>query len=183
MTLRAPASAPRANVYPFLKTATKMRDFPTFLASETSSRSSLAVPRRQITQGEMRSIASKSIFLTQSTGANGRSPCPTALPSAATIPPGIQDGQVLRLRGAGDTRARGGPTGDALIEVRVRSHPLFRRDGDYIRLELAVSLQQAVLGGAVTVPTPSGSVNSVILARSTSGKVLRLRGGGAAGRW
>ncbi len=63
-----------------------------------------------------------------------------------TIPPGIEDGQVLRLRGKGSAGFGGGETGDALIEVHVAPHPLFKRDGDDIRIELPVSLAEAVLG-------------------------------------
>ena len=95
-----------------------------------------------------------------------------------TIPPGINDGQVLRLRGKGGPGLGGGPVGDALIEVRVAPHPLFRRDGDDIRIELPVSLAEAVLGARVTVPTVTGPVTMTIPKGSDSGSQLRLRGKG-----
>jgi DnaJ-class molecular chaperone len=97
-----------------------------------------------------------------------------------TIPPGVRDGQVLRLKGQGSAGLGGGPPGDALIEVHVEPHPFFRRDGDDIHLELPVTLAEAVLGGRVTVPTPTGSVAMTIPAGSNAGRTLRLRGKGVA---
>ncbi|MBB3526445.1 J domain-containing protein [Rhizobium redzepovicii] len=98
------------------------------------------------------------------------------------IPPGTRDGQTLRLRGKGEPGIGGGPTGDALIEIRVTPHRFFTRDGDDIRLELPISLSEAVLGGKVRVPTPSGPVNLTLPPYSNSGKVLRLKGKGVAKR-
>jgi DnaJ-class molecular chaperone len=95
-----------------------------------------------------------------------------------TIPAGIEDGQVLRLRGKGGPGFGGGPAGDALIEVHIAPHPLFRRDGDNILVELPVSLAEAVLGARVTVPTVTGPVTMTIPTGSDTGKQLRLRGKG-----
>ncbi|MGH7053576.1 MAG: DnaJ C-terminal domain-containing protein [Stellaceae bacterium] len=95
-----------------------------------------------------------------------------------TIPAGIEDGQVLRLRGKGGPGLGGGPPGDALIEVRVRPHLLFRRVGDDIHLDLPVSLAEAVLGARVTVPTVTGPVAMTIPKGSDTGTQLRLRGRG-----
>jgi DnaJ-class molecular chaperone len=95
-----------------------------------------------------------------------------------TIPPGTEDGQVLRLRGKGDPGIGGGPAGDALIEVHIAPHPHFRRDGDNILLDLPVSLSEAVLGGRVTVPTVTGPVAMTIPKGSDTGAQLRLRGKG-----
>jgi len=95
-----------------------------------------------------------------------------------TIPPGIEAGQVLRLRGKGDSGIGGGPAGDALIGVHVTPHPYFRRDGDNILVELPVSLAEAVLGGRITVPTVTGPVSMTIPKGSDSGAQLRLRGKG-----
>jgi DnaJ-class molecular chaperone len=97
-----------------------------------------------------------------------------------TVPAGVRDGQVLRLKGQGGPGIGGGAAGDALIEVRVAPHPLFRRDGDDLQIELAVSLPEAVLGGRVSVPTPDGPVTMTVPADSNSGRVLRLRGKGVA---
>jgi DnaJ-class molecular chaperone len=95
-----------------------------------------------------------------------------------TIPPGIEEGQVLRLKGKGDPGVGGAQPGDALIEVHVAPHPYFRRDGDNIHLELPVSVSEAVLGGRVTVPTVTGPVAMTIPKGSDSGAQLRLRGKG-----
>jgi len=99
-----------------------------------------------------------------------------------TIPPGIEDGQVLRLKGKGGPGFGGGPQGappgDALIEVHIAPHPFFRRDGDDIHLELPVSLAEAVLGARVPVPTVTGTVTMTIPKGSDTGTRLRLRGRG-----
>jgi DnaJ-class molecular chaperone len=96
-----------------------------------------------------------------------------------TIPPGVHDQQVLRLQGQGSPGRNGGPAGDALIEIHVAPHPFFRREGDDVHLELPLTLGEAVLGGKVTVPTPSGPVNMTIPANTNTGRVLRLKGKGA----
>jgi DnaJ-class molecular chaperone len=95
-----------------------------------------------------------------------------------TIPPGIEEGQTLRLKGKGDPGMGGGPPGDALIEVHVTPHSYFRRDGDNILVELPISLAEAVLGGRITVPTVTGPVAMTIPKGSDSGAQLRLRGRG-----
>jgi DnaJ-class molecular chaperone len=95
-----------------------------------------------------------------------------------TIPPGTRDGQVLRLRGKGHLGLGGGPPGDALIEVTVRPHPIFTRKGDDIYLDLPIPLRDAVLGGKVQVPTPSGPVTMTIPKWANTGRVLRLKGKG-----
>ncbi|HVC55390.1 MAG TPA: DnaJ C-terminal domain-containing protein [Stellaceae bacterium] len=103
-----------------------------------------------------------------------------------TIPPGIEQGQVLRLKGKGGPGFGGGPQGappgDALIEVLVAPHPLLRREGEDVHLELPVSLAEAVLGARVAVPTVSGPVTMTIPAGSDSGTRLRLRGKGVGRR-
>jgi DnaJ-class molecular chaperone len=95
-----------------------------------------------------------------------------------TIPAGTEDGQILRLRGKGGPGIGGGRAGDALIEVHVRPHPLFRRVGDDIHIELPVSLAEAVLGARVPVPTVGGPVTMTIPKGSDTGTQLRLRGRG-----
>ena len=100
-----------------------------------------------------------------------------------TIPVGARDGMTLRLAGRGGPGFGDGPPGDALIELAVRDHPVFRRDGDDIRLELPITLDEAVLGGKVQVPTIHGPVAMTVPKGSSSGRVLRLRGKGVrAGR-
>lgn len=95
-----------------------------------------------------------------------------------TIPPGIEQGQILRLKGKGGAGLGGGSPGDALIEVLVAPHPFFRRDGDDIHLDLPVSLPEAVLGAHVAVPTITGPVTMTIPKGSDTGTRLRLRGKG-----
>jgi DnaJ-class molecular chaperone len=99
-----------------------------------------------------------------------------------TIPAGMRDGQVLRLRGKGMPSINGGPPGDALIEIAIRPHPIFVRDRDDIRLELSIPLRTAVLGGKVEVPTPDGSVTMTVPKWSNTGGVLRLKGKGVPRR-
>ena len=96
-----------------------------------------------------------------------------------TIPPGTRDGQILRLRGKGRPGIGGGPPGDALIEVEVRPHRIFTLKGDDIHVELPISLSEAVLGGKVKVPTPSGPVTMTVPKWANTGTVLRLKGKGA----
>jgi DnaJ-class molecular chaperone len=99
-----------------------------------------------------------------------------------TVPPGIETGQTLRLKGQGAAGRHGGPAGDALIEVVVEPHERFTRSGADIRLELPVSLPEAVLGATVTVPTVHGSVALKIPPGSNTGTVLRLKGKGVPER-
>ena len=95
-----------------------------------------------------------------------------------TIPKGAGDGQTIRLRGQG-MPGRGGDAGDALIELKVQPHPLYRREGADLHMDLPVSVPDAVLGGKVTVKTPDGAVSMTIPKASNSGQVLRLKGKGA----
>ncbi len=91
------------------------------------------------------------------------------------IPPGLESGQILRLRGKG---APGDPPGDALIEITVAPHPLFQRHGSDIHYEIPVTLAEAVLGARIDVPTIDGRVTLAIPPGSDSGAKLRLRGKG-----
>ncbi len=121
-------------------------------------------------------------FLDAVNGATRRITLPDGASLDVVIPPGIRDGQTLRLPGRGDAGPDGGEAGDALIEITVRPHPFFKRDGNDIRLDLPISLTEAVLGGKVTVPTPEGPVTATIPKGSNTGKVLRLKGRGVPGR-
>ncbi|MFC4724366.1 DnaJ C-terminal domain-containing protein [Glycocaulis abyssi] len=96
-----------------------------------------------------------------------------------TIPAGVNDGQVLRLKGQGHGSLSGGPPGALLVEIKVAPHPHFRREGDDIRLDLPISLKEAVLGGQVRAPTLDGDVEVRIPSGTSSGSVLRLKGRGA----
>lgn len=101
-----------------------------------------------------------------------------------TIPKSAGDGQVLRLKGQGG-QGRGG-AGDALIELHIASHPIFKRDGANLTMDVPVSVPDAVLGGKVEAPTPDGPVTLTVPAGANSGQTLRLKGrglgDGASGR-
>ena len=98
------------------------------------------------------------------------------------IPPGTKQGDRLRLRGQGRPGQGGGPPGDAIVEIRIRPHPFFKREGNNIRLDLPITLGEAVNGGKVPVPTPAGTVNLTVPPNTSSGKVLRLKGKGVPSR-
>jgi molecular chaperone DnaJ len=98
------------------------------------------------------------------------------------IPPGVTDGQVLRLAGQGEAGVRGGPAGDLLLEVGVGQHPDFTRDGLDIRSTVKVPVKTALLGGEVEVPTLRGKIALKVPRGTSSGSVLRLRGQGVDAR-
>ena len=92
------------------------------------------------------------------------------------LPSGLEEGAQMRLAGKGE--AGPGGKGDALVTIQIQPHPFFRRDGDNIRLDLPVGLDEAVGGAQVKVPTVEGPVMLNIAAGSSSGKTLRLKGRG-----
>jgi DnaJ-class molecular chaperone len=96
------------------------------------------------------------------------------------IPPGVTDGQQLRLSGQGEP-GPGGP-GDAIVTISIGPDPRFAREGDDIRMELPVPLETAVLGGKVRVPTVGGDVMLAIQPGTSSGKLMRLKGKGFSRR-
>ncbi|WP_309093099.1 DnaJ C-terminal domain-containing protein, partial [Phenylobacterium sp.] len=93
-----------------------------------------------------------------------------------TIPKGAQDGQTLRLRGQGAPGRSG--AGDAFIELSILPHPVFKREGEVLVMDLPVTLYDAVLGGKVEAPTPDGPVTLTIPKGSNTGAKLRLKGRG-----
>jgi len=115
-------------------------------------------------------------------GASKRLTLPHGGSIDVTIPPGVQEGQTLRLRGKGAPSAGEGPAGDALVEITIAPHKVFERRGDDIHLELPVTLGEAALGGRVKAPTPSGLVLVTVPKGSNTGAVLRLKGKGAPRR-
>jgi len=92
------------------------------------------------------------------------------------LPQGLEDGTRIRLAGKGEEGPGG--RGDALVTIEIASHRFYTRDGNNIRLELPVTLKEAVLGAKVKVPTPDGPVMLTIPMGTSSGKVLRLKGRG-----
>jgi molecular chaperone DnaJ len=95
-----------------------------------------------------------------------------------TIPAGINDGQRLRIPGKGERGANGGPNGDLYLEIRVRPHEKFIRDGKNILLEIPITAVDATIGTTVDVPTIKGEVTMKIPAGTQEGTQLRLKGVG-----
>lgn len=138
------------------------------------ARARRAGPRK----GADRSFALNVSFLDAVNGATSRVNLPDGATLDVRIPPGMEDGKVLRLRGKGMPGVQGGPAGDALITVTVLPDATFTREGSDLRETLPVDLKTAVLGGPIMVPTPTGTVKMNVPAGSDTGTVLRLRGKG-----
>lgn len=121
-------------------------------------------------------------FLESVRGAKKRVTLPDGGVLDLNVPEGVADGQVLRLKGKGLAGTFGAEPGDALVEIKVRPHPDFRREGDDILLDLPITIDEAVLGGRIEVPTASGRVQISIPKGTSSGKTFRLKGKGARGK-
>ncbi|HVV79052.1 MAG TPA: J domain-containing protein [Pseudolabrys sp.] len=112
-------------------------------------------------------------------GATRRLHLPTGKEVDVRIPAGLTSGQQIRLKGQGyPSPWNGGVTGDAIITVNIAQHPIFTVDGNDLRLDLPVTLYEAVLGAKVRVPTLDGAVQLAIPANTTSGRTFRLKGKG-----
>jgi DnaJ-class molecular chaperone len=111
-------------------------------------------------------------------GEKARVDLPTGRTVEVAIPAGTRPGKIIRLKGQGRPNAAGGEPGDALVTVEFVTHPRFRVEGDTIRGDLDVSLDQAVLGGKVRVDTLEGPVTMNIPPHSSGGRTLRLKGKG-----
>jgi DnaJ-class molecular chaperone len=119
-------------------------------------------------------------FLHAVQGATETLTLPDGRSLSVKIPPGVETGQVLRLRGQGGPGRNGGPSGDALIELEVAEDRLYRREGFDLHMELPVTVKEAVLGGPVVVPTPGGPLRVTLPEGSDAGRQIRLRGRGVA---
>ena len=91
------------------------------------------------------------------------------------VPAGVDSGDRVRLTGEGEAGRNGGPSGDLYVEIHVREHPIFERDGEHLSCEVPVSFATAALGGSVSVPTLDGDVQLKVPAETQSGRVFRLR--------
>ena len=111
-------------------------------------------------------------------GGKSRVALPTGKTLEITVPAGVEDGQQIRLKGQGQPSPFGGEPGDAMVTVKIAKHPYFRVEGRDLRLDLPVTLNEAVLGGKVNVPTLDGQVELNVPAGSNGGRTLRLRGKG-----
>ncbi len=123
-------------------------------------------------------------FLEAAAGATKRVTLPGGGTLDLNVPAGVTDAQVLRLKGKGQRGVGGAEPGDALIEVRVRPHPQFKREDDDILIEVPITIDEAVLGAKIEVPTITGRVQVTVPKGTSSGRVLRLKGKGvkSAGR-
>ncbi|UEM22655.1 DnaJ domain-containing protein [Skermanella mucosa] len=117
-------------------------------------------------------------FLDAAKGSRKRLTLPDGRTLEVEIPAGIDSGQTVRLKGQGGPGLGGGPAGDALIRIEVDPHPVFRREGRDVRIDLPVTLAEALLGAKVRVPTVDGAVAMTIPKGADSGTVLRLKGKG-----
>ncbi|MCC3306431.1 DnaJ C-terminal domain-containing protein [Sneathiella sp. HT1-7] len=119
-------------------------------------------------------------FMDAVLGAKKRITMPEGSTLDVSVPAGIRDGQSIRLKGKGTPGFNGGPNGDAYVKIEVSSHRHFRREGKDILLDLPISLDEAVLGAKIAVPTIHGKVNMTVPSGASSGQTLRLKGKGIA---
>lgn len=110
-------------------------------------------------------------------GGDKRVRLPTGRELNVKIPPGVAAGQQIRLKGQGET-AQGHPPGDLLITISIAPHPFFKVDGNDLRIDLPITLYEAVLGGKVRVPTLGSAVELSIPKNTSSGRTFRLKGKG-----
>lgn len=111
-------------------------------------------------------------------GTKARVSLPTGRDLEVAVPAGIEEGKQIRLKGQGQPSPQGGPSGDAIVTVKIARHPYFRVEGHDLRLDLPVTLYEAVLGAKVNVPTLENPVELGIPAGTTGTRTLRLRGKG-----
>ena len=124
------------------------------------------------------------------TGMKVETPCPTCQGSGVVrrprqvkvrIPPGVDDGQRIRLKGRGGVGANGGPSGDLFVLVHVDKHPLFGRKGKHLTLTVPITYPEATLGATVTVPTLDHPVSLKVPPGTRSGRTFRVKGHGVSG--
>ncbi|MFY8112809.1 MAG: DnaJ C-terminal domain-containing protein [Rhabdaerophilum sp.] len=115
-------------------------------------------------------------------GGSRRITLPDGRTVEVNIPKGAANGATLRLRGQGHSSPFGGPNGDVRVTLRYQRHPRFVVDGQDLRIAVAVPIREAVLGGAIRVPTLQGEVEVTVPAWTSGGKTLRLRGKGLPGK-
>ena len=133
---------------------------------------------RQPRAGQDFTVAMTVSFEDAARGGSRRVMLPDGEQLDVKIPVGLRDGQQIRLKGKGGAGRRGGPNGDVMIQVSVAPHPYYVRDGNDLRMDLPITLQEAVIGGKVPVPTLTGTVSLSVPANSNTGSTLRLKGKG-----
>ena len=134
--------------------------------------------RSQPTRGEDIAVSVAVPLATIAHGGSMRVALPTGKTLDVAVPAGIEEGKSIRLRGQGHAGGRSGPPGDVIVTIRYAAHPLFKVEGRDLRLELPVTLYEAILGARVRAPTLSGEVEVSIAPGANGGRVLRLRGKG-----
>jgi DnaJ-class molecular chaperone len=137
--------------------------------------------RSQPTRGEDIAVSVAVPLATIAHGGSMRVALPTGKTLDVAVPPGIEEGKSIRLRGQGHAGSRSGPPGDVIVTIRYAAHPLFKVEGRDLRLELPVTLYEAILGARVRAPTLGGEVEVSIAPGANAGRVLRLRGKGLPG--
>ncbi|HEX9158936.1 MAG TPA: J domain-containing protein [Rhizomicrobium sp.] len=134
--------------------------------------------RRRARRGEDYSLAMTIGFEEAARGGTRRVTLPDGRELDVRIPVGVRDGQQIRLKGQGGPGRENGPSGDLLLTVHVAAHPWLTRDGNDLKMDLPVTLKEAVLGAKANVPTLTGPVTLSIPAGSNTGRALRLKGKG-----
>ena len=134
--------------------------------------------RSHTARGEDFSAAVTASFSESVLGGTRRLVLPNGEQIDVKIPAGVKDGQQIRVKARGGAGRNGGTNGDVLIQMKVAPHPFLSRDGNDLRMDLPVTLKEAVAGGKVPAPTLSGTVNLTLPANSNTGAVLRLKGKG-----
>jgi DnaJ-class molecular chaperone len=137
--------------------------------------------RSQSTRGEDIGVTVAVPLATIAYGGSIRVALPTGRTLDVAVPAGIEDGKSIRLRGQGHPARRGGSPGDVIVTIRYAAHPLFKVEGRDLRLDLPITLYEAILGARVRAPTLSGEVEVSIAPGANGGRVLRLRGKGLPG--
>ena len=148
------------------------------ILSELFSSGRRSRSRPQASHGEDIAVTVAVPLATAAKGGSIRVALPTGKTLDASVPAGIDEGKSIRLRGQGHPGQRGGAPGDVIVTVRYAPHPLFKVEGRDLRLDLPITLYEAVLGGKVRVPTLGGEVEMSIAPGMSGGRVLRLRGKG-----
>ena len=137
--------------------------------------------RPQQTRGEDIGVSVAVPLATIAQGGSIRVALPTGKTLDVAVPAGIEEGKSIRLRGQGQAGRRGGAPGDVIVTIRYAAHPLFKVEGRDLRLDLPVTLYEAILGARVRAPTLSGEVEVSVAPGANGGRVLRLRGKGLPG--
>jgi len=130
------------------------------------------------TRGDDLSVTAAITLEQLARGEKARVDLPTGKTYEVAVPPGTKSGHVIRLKGMGRPGAGGGPPGDVLITIEFVPHPVFRVEGDALRVDLPVTLDEAVLGAKVRVPTLEGPVTITVPAHSDGSRPMRLKGKG-----